>query len=69
MENYNHIAYVASREDARKLLNLLTVELHEDLSFIRIKEEGISQKTVETLCNFECVRFVLWVYLAVSYWE
>lgn len=59
MENYNHIAYVASREDARKLLNLLTVELHEDLSFIRIKEEGISQKTVETLCNFECVRFVL----------
>lgn len=53
MENYNHIAYVASREDARKLLNLLTVELHEDLSFIRIKEEGISQKTVETLCDFE----------------
>lgn len=53
MENYNHIAYVANKEDARKLLNLLTTELHEDLSFIRIKEEGISQKTVETLCDFE----------------
>lgn len=55
MENCNHIAYVASHEDARKLLNLLTVNLHEDLSYYHIKEEGISRKTLEALCNFEMI--------------
>ena len=55
MENCNHIAYVASHDDARKLLNLLTVNLHEDLSYYHIKEKGISRKTLETLCNFEMI--------------
>ena len=55
MENCNHIAYVASHDNARKLLNLLTVNLHEDLSYYHIKEEGISRKTLEALCNFEMI--------------
>lgn len=48
MENCNHIAYVASHDDARKLLNLLTVNLHEDLSYYHIKEEGISRKNTRS---------------------